>query len=75
MNALFPDIVVNDETIAPTAIAAKAQYHTGPGNKPGIAWRKIAQALEKAGWTKASRDCVAGLAVKSDIRGSSLDPA
>ena len=45
MNALFPDVIVNDETIAPTAIAAEAQYHTGPKNKPGIAWRKAAQAL------------------------------
>ena len=45
MKALFPDIVVNDETIAPTAIAAEAQNHTGPKNKPGIAWRKAAQAL------------------------------
>ena len=45
MNALFPEVVVNDEIIAPTAIAAEAQNHTGPSNKPGIAWRKAAQAL------------------------------
>lgn len=45
MNALFPDVVVNNETIAPTAIAAEAQNHTGPKDKPGIAWRKAAQAL------------------------------
>jgi len=45
MKALFPDVVVNGETIAPTAIAAEAQNHTGPAGKPGIAWRKAAQAL------------------------------
>ena len=27
MNALFPDVVVNNETIAPAAIAAEAQNH------------------------------------------------
>lgn len=45
MNALFPDVVVNGETIAPAAIAAEAQNHPGPAGKPGIAWRKAAQAL------------------------------
>jgi peptidyl-prolyl cis-trans isomerase C len=43
--ALFPDVVVNDETIPSAAIAAAAQNHTGPREKPGIAWRKAAQAL------------------------------
>ena len=45
MTALFPDVVVNNETIAPAAIAAEAQNHPGPRDKPGIAWRKAAQAL------------------------------
>lgn len=43
--ALFPDVVVNDETIPSTAVAAEAQNHTAPKGKPGIAWRKAAQAL------------------------------
>ncbi len=43
--ALFPDVVVNGETIPSAAIAAEAQNHTGPSGKPGIAWRKAAQAL------------------------------
>ena len=45
MNALFPEVIVNGETIAPAAIAAEAQNHSGPAGKPGIAWRKAAQAL------------------------------
>lgn len=43
--ALFPDVVVNNETIPSAAIAAEAQNHAGPKDKPGIAWRKAAQAL------------------------------
>lgn len=43
--ALFPDVVVNGETIPSAAVAAEAQNHTGPKGKPGIAWRKAAQAL------------------------------
>jgi len=43
--ALFPDVVVNNETIPSAAIAAEAQNHTAPKDKPGIAWRKAAQAL------------------------------
>lgn len=42
---LFPDVVVNGETIPSAAVAAEAQNHTGPRGKPGIAWRKAAQAL------------------------------
>ncbi len=42
---LFPDVVVNDETIPSAAIAAEAQNHEAPKDKPGIAWRKAAQAL------------------------------
>ena len=43
--ALFPDVIVNGETIPSAAIAAEAQNHTAPKDKPGIAWRKAAQAL------------------------------
>ena len=43
--ALFPDVVVNGETIPSAAIAAEAQNHSAPKAKPGIAWRKAAQAL------------------------------
>jgi peptidyl-prolyl cis-trans isomerase C len=42
---LFPDVVVNGETIASAAIAAEAQNHVVPKGKPGLAWRKAAQAL------------------------------
>jgi peptidyl-prolyl cis-trans isomerase C len=42
---LFPDVVVNGETIPSAAIAAEAQNHSAPKDKPGIAWRKAAQAL------------------------------
>lgn len=43
--ALFSDVVVNGETIPSAAIAAEAQNHVAPKNKPGIPWRKAAQAL------------------------------
>lgn len=43
--ALFPDVVVNGETIPQASIASEAQNHSGPREKPGIAWRKAAQAL------------------------------
>ena len=43
--ALFPDVVVNGETITSVAIAAEAQNHVAPKGKPGLAWRKAAQAL------------------------------
>jgi peptidyl-prolyl cis-trans isomerase C len=43
--ALFPDVTVNGETIPSAAIAAEAQNHSAPKDKPGIAWRKAAQAL------------------------------
>jgi peptidyl-prolyl cis-trans isomerase C len=43
--ALFPDVVVNGEIIPQAAIAAEAQNHAAPKDKPGIAWRKAAQAL------------------------------
>ncbi|MFT7594996.1 MAG: peptidyl-prolyl cis-trans isomerase C [Paracoccaceae bacterium] len=44
-NALFPEIVVNGEVIPPLAIATEAQNHHAPKGKPGLAWRKAAQAL------------------------------
>ena len=43
--SLFPDVVVNGETIPSAAIAAEAQNHSAPKDKPGIAWRKAAQAM------------------------------
>ncbi|BBU57183.1 MULTISPECIES: peptidylprolyl isomerase [Mameliella] len=45
MNALFPDVVVNGTTIPSAAIAAEAQNHEAPRGKPGVAWRKAANAL------------------------------
>lgn len=45
MNALFPDLVVNGETIPSASIAAETQNHKGPAGKPGIAWRKAANAV------------------------------
>ncbi len=43
--ALFPDLVVNGETVPQAAIAAEAQNHEAPRGKPGIAWRKAANAV------------------------------
>ena len=43
--ALFPDVSVNGEAIPQASIAAEAQNHSAPKDKPGIAWRKAAQAL------------------------------
>ena len=43
--ALFPDVIVNGVTIASAAIAAEAQNHNAPKNKPGLAWRQAARAL------------------------------
>lgn len=45
MRPLFPDITVNGEVISAAEIAAEAQHHTAPTDKPGIAWRKAARAL------------------------------
>jgi peptidyl-prolyl cis-trans isomerase C len=42
---LFPDVIVNGQIIPSTAIAAETQNHEGPRDKPGIAWRKAANAL------------------------------
>lgn len=46
MNApLFPEISVNGEAIPATRIAAEAQNHPAPKDKPGLAWRAAARAL------------------------------
>jgi peptidyl-prolyl cis-trans isomerase C len=43
--ALFPDLVVNGETVPHTAIAAETQNQEAPAGKPGVAWRKAANAV------------------------------
>ncbi len=45
MTALFPDLVVNGETVPSARVAAETQNHDGPKGKPGIAWRKAANAI------------------------------
>jgi peptidyl-prolyl cis-trans isomerase C len=42
---LFPDLVVNGETVPHTVVAAETQNHDAPSGKPGIAWRKAANAV------------------------------
>ncbi len=42
---LFPDIVVNGEVVPSAAVAAETQNHPAPPGKPGVAWRKAANAL------------------------------
>lgn len=42
---LFPDVVVNGERIPHTIIATETQNHDAPKDKPGIAWRKAANAV------------------------------
>ncbi len=42
---LFPEVIVNGEVISSASIATEAQNHEAPKGKPGIAWRKAAQAL------------------------------
>lgn len=42
---LFPDLVVNGETVPHAVVAAEVQNHTAPKGKPGIAWRKAANAV------------------------------
>lgn len=43
--ALFPDLVVNGELVPHAVVAAEAQNHDAPAGKPGIAWRKAANAV------------------------------
>ncbi|GAA5078310.1 peptidylprolyl isomerase [Roseibacterium beibuensis] len=45
MTALFPDLVVNGETVPSAQVAAEAQNHDAPRGKPGVAWRKAANAI------------------------------
>lgn len=45
MGALYPDLVVNGETIPHAVVAAEVQHHDAPKGKPGIAWRKAANAI------------------------------
>lgn len=44
-NASEAELVVNGERIDPRSIAEETQNHSAPRGKPGIAWRKAAQAL------------------------------
>lgn len=44
-SALYPDLVINGEVVAHTIIAAETQNHDAPKGKPGIAWRKAANAV------------------------------
>ncbi len=43
--ALFPDLVVNGEHVPHGLIAAETQNQDAPKGKPGIAWRKAANAV------------------------------
>lgn len=43
--ALFPDLVVNGERVPHALVAAETQNQTAPAGKPGIAWRKAANAV------------------------------
>lgn len=43
--ALFPDLIVNGEQVPHTVVAAETQNHDAPAGKPGIAWRKAANAV------------------------------
>lgn len=43
--ALFPDLIVNGEHVPHTIVAAETQNQDAPSGKPGIAWRKAANAV------------------------------
>lgn len=43
--AIFPDLIVNGEHVPHTVVAAETQNHDAPAGKPGIAWRKAANAV------------------------------
>lgn len=43
--ALFPDLIVNDELVPHALVAAEVQNHHAPKGKPGLAWRKAANAV------------------------------
>ena len=67
---LLSDVYVNGRKISVGEIAAEAQFHNAPRNKPGIAWRNAAKALvirelllseaDRCGIVADSRDCGAG---------------
>jgi peptidyl-prolyl cis-trans isomerase C len=42
---LFPNLVVNGETVPHASVAAEVQNHAAPKGKPGVAWRKAANAV------------------------------
>lgn len=44
-SAMFPDLIVNGETVPHTTVAAETQNQDAPAGKPGIAWRKAANAV------------------------------
>ncbi len=45
MKPLFPEVVVNGQVVPAAEIAAEAQMHRAPKDKPGLAWRAAARAL------------------------------
>ncbi len=45
MNPLMPEIIVNGAVIPAADIAAEAQNHNAPSDKPGWAWQAAARAL------------------------------
>lgn len=45
MKPLFPDVIVNGETIPSATIASEAQNHASPAGKPGFAWKAAAKAM------------------------------
>ena len=44
-SALYPNVVVNGELVPHTQVAAETQNQEAPKGKPGIAWRKAANAI------------------------------
>ena len=67
---ILSDVYVNGRKISAGEIAAEAQFHNAPRNKPGIAWRNAARALvirelllseaDRCGIVAESRDCGTG---------------
>lgn len=43
--AMYPDVIVNGEVVPHALVAAETQNQTAPKGKPGIAWRKAANAV------------------------------
>lgn len=43
--ALFPDLVINGQLVPHALVAAETQNQEAPKGKPGIAWRKAANAV------------------------------